>query len=124
MSMAKAKQQGSELTRFLRDRRDSIVRHLKGARQHEEPERTSLDDLPVTAIDPVELQRTARMSRERRVLEERLAQLQRGEPITCEDCGEPIPAARLKAVPATRRCFGCQSNVERTDPRIQIAALA
>lgn len=27
----------------------------------------------------------------------------------CEDCGEPIPAARRKAIAGVRRCIGCQS---------------
>jgi len=26
----------------------------------------------------------------------------------CEDCGEPIPEARRRAVPAVRRCVACQ----------------
>ena len=27
----------------------------------------------------------------------------------CEDCGEPIPAARRAAVPGVRRCLACQA---------------
>ena len=27
----------------------------------------------------------------------------------CDDCGEPIPAARRKALPGVRRCVPCQS---------------
>ncbi len=27
----------------------------------------------------------------------------------CEECGEPIPAARRKAVPGVRLCVACQS---------------
>lgn len=27
----------------------------------------------------------------------------------CEDCGEPIPAARRAAIPGVRRCIACQS---------------
>jgi DnaK suppressor protein len=30
-----------------------------------------------------------------------------GEPTTCEVCGQPIPAGRLAALPATRRCVTC-----------------
>lgn len=26
----------------------------------------------------------------------------------CEDCGEPIPEARRRAVPGVRRCVACQ----------------
>lgn len=31
----------------------------------------------------------------------------------CIECGEPIPAARIKARPHTRRCVQCASEVER-----------
>ena len=31
----------------------------------------------------------------------------------CEDCGNPIPAARLKANPAALRCVPCQTKFER-----------
>ena len=33
----------------------------------------------------------------------------RGPSLTeCEDCGEPIPEARRKAMPGVRRCVACQ----------------
>lgn len=28
----------------------------------------------------------------------------------CEECGEPIPEARRKAVPGVRLCIGCQQD--------------
>lgn len=31
----------------------------------------------------------------------------------CEECGEPIPPARRKAVPNTRLCVGCADLNER-----------
>lgn len=123
--MAKTQQRRPDPARVVAEARmRAIEAHLSRSRQHEEPERPSLDDLPVTAVDPVELQRTARMARERRVLVERLAQLDRGEPILCAECDEPIPAERLLAVPTARRCVLCQTKAERTDPRIHIAAFA
>lgn len=30
----------------------------------------------------------------------------------CADCGEPIPAARLAAIPNAARCVACQSELE------------
>jgi len=34
----------------------------------------------------------------------------RGESLAeCEDCGEPIPEARRKAMPGCRRCIDCQT---------------
>ena len=32
----------------------------------------------------------------------------------CEDCGNPIPAARIKANPEAIRCIGCQTIFERS----------
>lgn len=40
------------------------------------------------------------------------AQAQAGQ-ADCEDCGEPIPAARRAANPAAIRCLECQQHYER-----------
>jgi len=31
---------------------------------------------------------------------------------TCEDCGEPIPEARRRAVPGVRLCVSCQQEAD------------
>lgn len=37
------------------------------------------------------------------------SRLPRGESLTeCEECGDPIPEARRKAVPGVRKCVACQ----------------
>jgi len=37
------------------------------------------------------------------------SKLSRGESLThCEDCGEPIPEARRRALPGVRKCIECQ----------------
>jgi phage/conjugal plasmid C-4 type zinc finger TraR family protein len=33
--------------------------------------------------------------------------------LDCDVCGEPIPHARLKALPRTRLCVDCASDAER-----------
>lgn len=33
----------------------------------------------------------------------------------CEDCGEPIPEARRRAVPGVRRCVACQEAHDADD---------
>ena len=35
----------------------------------------------------------------------------------CEDCGEPIPEARQKAVPGVRLCVACQTILEKYEGR-------
>lgn len=42
-----------------------------------------------------------------------LAQPTRESAIDCEDCGEPIPEARRRAVPGCIRCIECQERVEK-----------
>lgn len=32
--------------------------------------------------------------------------------VVCAECGEPIPAARLAAVPGATRCRACQTDFE------------
>src|SRR4051812_32554376 len=62
----------------------------------------------------------------RQQLDEALQQLDQGTYGICEDCGQPINAQRLKAVPFARRCVACQEkaeqieNIERAPDQTQI----
>ena len=47
-------------------------------------------------------------------LAEALERLRGGEYGFCEECGEPIAPARLRAMPEVTRCVRCQDRVERT----------
>lgn len=41
------------------------------------------------------------------------SQMPRGESLThCEDCEEPIPEGRRRAVPGVRRCVACQAEAD------------
>lgn len=40
-------------------------------------------------------------------LDRAIEQHDRGAPVHCEVCGEPVPHERLAALPATRRCVAC-----------------
>lgn len=46
-------------------------------------------------------------------IEEALERIEGGSYGLCVNCEEPIAAARLKAVPWARYCFGCQELAER-----------
>ncbi|WP_321276936.1 TraR/DksA C4-type zinc finger protein [Thiomicrorhabdus indica] len=37
----------------------------------------------------------------------------------CNDCGEPIPKARLQASPSAKRCIVCQERFERRQQGIR-----
>jgi phage/conjugal plasmid C-4 type zinc finger TraR family protein len=42
------------------------------------------------------------------------SRLPEGEGLThCEECGDPIPPARRKAIPGVRLCVSCQSDLEK-----------
>lgn len=47
-----------------------------------------------------------------RGIETALGRLQRGTYGSCEDCGQRIPAARLKVLPFAERCRDCQQECE------------
>ena len=42
-------------------------------------------------------------------VEAALSKLEAGQYGQCEDCGRPIPVARLRALPWARRCIDCES---------------
>jgi len=42
-------------------------------------------------------------------IEEALERIERGTYGTCEGCGQPIPRARLRAMPSARLCVACKS---------------
>ena len=42
--------------------------------------------------------------------------LPRGESLShCEECGEPIPEPRRKALPGVRLCVACQSELDKEE---------
>lgn len=46
------------------------------------------------------------------------SKLPRGESLThCEECGEPIPEARRKALPGVHLCIACQTAQDQANQR-------
>ena len=56
-------------------------------------------------------------------LAEALERLREGEYGTCEECGEAIAPARLKAMPEVTTCVRCQDKLERLARRLEPAAV-
>lgn len=52
-------------------------------------------------------------------LAEALERLKEGEYGICEECGEPIAPARLKAMPEVTTCVRCQDRLERSARRLE-----
>lgn len=56
-------------------------------------------------------------------LAEALGRLREGEYGTCEECGEAIAPARLKAMPEVTTCVRCQDKIERSARRLEPAGV-
>jgi RNA polymerase-binding transcription factor DksA len=50
-------------------------------------------------------------------IDDALARLQRGLYGTCVECGDEIPAARLRALPFAVRCLDCEDDREALEKR-------
>ena len=51
---------------------------------------------------------------EQEQMESTRSQLPRGESLeTCEECGDPIPEPRRKAIPGVRLCVVCQGELDK-----------
>jgi len=49
------------------------------------------------------------------------SRLPEGESLThCEECEEPIPEARRKAMPGVRFCVRCQLELEKSDRQLML----
>src|SRR6266404_4693162 len=57
-------------------------------------------------------------------LAEALERLRGGEYGVCEECGEAIAPARLRAMPEVTTCVRCQDRLERMVPRLETVAAA
>jgi DnaK suppressor protein len=57
-------------------------------------------------------------------LAEALDRLRGGEYGICEECGEPIAPARLRAMPEVTTCVRCQDQLERMSRRMQAVGVS
>lgn len=105
----------------------TLATHLYSTRQKEIPEESHGDDAFVMSDSSADQLDQALMctqifnkmvfdafqqqkARQTREAEERK---QQGLGGICEDCGNPIPLARLKVNPEATRCIYCQANYEK-----------
>lgn len=65
-------------------------------------------------MDEADLAQRYQEQFEQRVLQLHRDRLPKGESaVECQDCGDPIPEARRRAMPGCSRCICCQHNHER-----------
>lgn len=46
-------------------------------------------------------------------IDDAIKKIEEGKFGSCEECGKPITKSRLKAIPYTKLCLGCQKKLER-----------
>lgn len=67
-----------------------------------------LDEDMESLDDEQYFQTAASESKELRAIDEALYRVREGIYGECEDCGEPIPEPRLKALPLAKLCISCK----------------
>lgn len=82
-------------------------------RQADEVETSPLDRATVRLLNDLTREAAGQQSAEVRQLRRALAKFADGSYGFCEECGQPIGAARLLARPEARLCIACQTRAER-----------
>ena len=104
------------------------IRHMGGVMTYEDLGAGRVDNTtPADEVDVIRLNEDREMSfATRSLLVERankLAEahdrLRGGEYGVCEECGEAIAPARLRAMPEVTTCVRCQDRLERMLPRLE-----
>src|SRR5712692_11512675 len=109
------------------------IRHMGGGTVLEDFPGAAGDNTPLAdEVDVIRLNEDREMSFATRSLlveranklAEALERLRGGEYGFCEECGEPIAPARLRAMPEVTTCVRCQDRLERMLPRLEAVAAA
>ena len=104
------------------------IRHMGGVMTFEQLGTGRIDNsTPADEVDVIRLNEDREMSFATRSLlveranklAEALDRLRGGEYGVCEECGEAIAPARLRAMPEVTTCVRCQDRLERMLPRLE-----
>ena len=101
----------------LMERRDELTSRLSERMSDVHVEREPDDEAALASDSSTKEMAVATLERERRMLAEieaALLRLKKGEYGLCAGCGEPIPDARLKALPWARVCVRCAERGSRS----------
>ncbi len=115
-----AKRRKDELKKLeeqLLQRREELLRELQGGigslrKDAASPTGDSADVAMDIMQEDLYSQLAELESQELRRIEHALQRIREGTYGICEECGQPIPAARLKALPYTTLCVKCQAEYE------------
>lgn len=98
------------LEKALTEQRDELRARLSDRMTEVHIDREPDDEAALASDSSTKEMAVATLERERRTLAEieaALARMKKGEYGICASCGEPIPEARLKALPWARVCVKC-----------------
>lgn len=106
-----------KLEEQLMKRRDELLRELQGGigslrKDAASPTGDSADVAMDIMQEDLYSQLAELESQELMRIEHALQRIREGTYGICEECGQPIPAARLKALPYTTLCVKCQAEYE------------
>jgi DnaK suppressor protein len=108
------------------------IRHMGGAMTFEDLGGGRENSPMADEVDVIRLNEDREMSFATRSLlveranklAEALERLRGGDYGVCEECGEAIAPARLRAMPEVTTCVRCQDRLERMLPRLETVAAA
>lgn len=72
------------------------------------------EDVPTETVASILSRLEGRERHELDAVFDAQARLESGQYGVCEDCAQPIPLARLRAMPTARFCVACQARAEST----------
>lgn len=114
-----SKERQAVLRAMLEDRRSEIQSKLRSLREtlpaslsevKDEEEQSVADFVQDVDFALMEM-KSATLAK----IDEALVRLQQGSYGVCEECGEPLSEARLRAIPFAILCRECQEDVERRE---------
>lgn len=100
----------------LIEQRDELISRLNERMSEVHIDREPDDEAALASDSSTKEMAVATLERERRTLAEieaALLRIKKGEYGMCASCGEPIPEARLKALPWARVCVRCADRGSR-----------
>ena len=95
-----------------------MVEELPGALGANRPPADLLDRVQVQEQREVSMVSRSLLTERAHRLAEALERLREGTYGICEECGEAVPPARLKAMPEVTTCVTCQDRLERPAKRL------
>ncbi len=120
MRKATLKRMEKELLRM----KEEIIRELSRHSRYENVEEGKdvgdlYDDMAASREKELEIIMSDRERKKLQEIEEALKRIKEGTYGICEECGDPIPEARLEVMPFARVCVDCKEKLEKEEKSIQ-----